>query len=144
MPQEKVFEFFSNAQNLEEMCPPELHFNILTTLPIEIKKGTLIDYQLNLRGFPIKWQTLISEWSPPYSFVDKSLKGPYKQWIHEHIFTVKENGETGIEDIVRYRLPLEPLGDLAHWFVRRELNYIFDYRQKTIVRMLRPNGTSAA
>lgn len=37
-----------------------------------------------------------------------------------------------MEDIVRYRLPFEPFGDLAHWYVKRELKYIFDYRQKVI------------
>jgi ligand-binding SRPBCC domain-containing protein len=79
---------------------------------------------------------LISEWNPPYSFVDKSLKGSYKQWIHKHIFTENENGGTDIEDIVRYRLPFEPLGDIGHWLVRKELENIFDYRQKIVEQTL--------
>ncbi len=37
---------------------------------------------------------------------------------------------------MKYRLPLEPLGDLAHWFVRRELDYIFDFRQKAVKEIL--------
>jgi hypothetical protein len=37
-----------------------------------------------------------------------------------------------MKDRVRYRLPLEPLGDLAHWYVKKELRYIFDYRYKVI------------
>ena len=41
-----------------------------------------------------------------------------------------------MEDEVRYRLPLEPLGDIAHFIVRRELDYIFDYRQKVVAEML--------
>lgn len=76
---EDVFDFFSEAQNLQEMCPPKLDFHILTPLPFKIQKDTIIDYKLKLRGFPIRWQTLISDWNPPFSFVDESLKGPYKQ-----------------------------------------------------------------
>jgi hypothetical protein len=31
---------------------------------------------------------------------------------------------------------LSRFGDFAHWFVRRELDYIFDYRQKVVAEML--------
>ncbi len=128
----EVFEFFANAENLQKICPPELDFTMLTPLPFEIRKGTLIDYNIRFHGFPIKWRTLISELDPPHLFIDESVKGPYKQWIHQHIFTKNEKGETNIEDTVRYRLPFEPFGDIGQWLVRRELNYIFDYRQKMV------------
>ena len=38
----KVFEFFSNAQNLELITPKELNFKILSPIPIDMKNGTLI------------------------------------------------------------------------------------------------------
>lgn len=131
-PRDEVFEFFADASNLEEITPPELNFRIITEQPIDIKQGALIDYQLSLRGIPLTWKTEITTWNPPYEFVDTALKSPYKQWIHLHTFSVGEQNETIMEDIVRYRLPFEPLGDLAHFIVKRELNYIFDYRYKVI------------
>jgi ligand-binding SRPBCC domain-containing protein len=143
LPIEQVFEFFADAGNLERITPPGLNFKIITPQPIDIKKGALIDYQLKLRGLPITWKTEISEWNPPHSFVDQALKSPYKQWIHRHTFTEIEKGKTLIEDEVRYRLPLEPFGDLALWFVRRELNYIFDYRQKVVAEILQPKAKAA-
>jgi ligand-binding SRPBCC domain-containing protein len=136
LPIRQVFDFFADAGNLERITPPELKFQITTAQPINIKRGTLIDYQLKLRGFPVKWQTVISEWNPPFEFVDEALKSPYKQWIHRHTFTEIETNKTLIKDEVKYRLPLEPFGDLAHWFVRRELDYIFDFRQKTVAKVL--------
>jgi ligand-binding SRPBCC domain-containing protein len=107
------------------------------SLPIDIRQGTLIDYKLKMRGFPVKWRTEISVWYPPYRFVDQQLRGPYRQWIHTHTFTELEPSKTLIEDEVRYRLPFEPLGDFAHFFVARELKYIFDYRQKAVSEILR-------
>ncbi|MGI9034433.1 MAG: SRPBCC family protein, partial [Pyrinomonadaceae bacterium] len=135
-PIKKVFAFFSDAGNLERITPPELHFKIFTPQPIDLKKGALIDYQLKLRGFSLVWKTIISAWNPPFEFVDEALESPYRQWIHRHTFTELENGQTLIEDEVRYRLPFEPFGDLAHWLVRRELDYIFDFRQKMVARIL--------
>jgi hypothetical protein len=48
-----------------------------------------------------------------------------------------------MEDEVRYRLPLEPLGDLAQFFVEWELKNIFDYRQETVDELLSANSTLA-
>jgi len=101
-----------------------------------MKKGTLLDYRLKLRGIPFKWRTVITEWNPPYSFTDESERGPYRQWIHLHKFTENRDGGTDMEDTVRYRLPFEPIGDLGHWFVKRELKYIFDFRRSAVLRLL--------
>jgi ligand-binding SRPBCC domain-containing protein len=136
-PIDEVFEFFANAHNLERITPPELNFHILTPQPITIEKGTLIDYQLRLYGIPIKWRTEITTWDPPNILVDTQLSGPYSQWIHTHRFTAVTPCETLIEDRVRYRLPLEPLGDIAHFIVRRQLEYIFDFREKEVGQILR-------
>lgn len=136
LPREEVFAFFADAGNLERLTPPELSFHIITPQPIDIKQGALIDYELKMRGLPISWRTEISVWEPPFRFVDQQLKGPYSQWIHTHTFTELVPNTTLIEDEVRYRLPFEPFGDIAHILVKRELDYIFDYRQKAVAEIL--------
>lgn len=136
LPRKEVFDFFADARNLERITPPELNFHITTPQPFEIKQGTLLDYKLKLRGIPVRWRTEISIWNPPHSFTDRALKSPYKQWIHRHTFTELGKNKTLIEDEVKYRLPLAPVGNLAHWIIRRELNYIFDFRQKAVAEIL--------
>lgn len=132
----EVFDFFSDAKNLERITPPELNFHILTPQPIALSKGELIDYQLRLYGIPLRWRTEITVWDPPNEFVDTQLSGPYSQWIHTHRFTEISETETLIEDEVRYRLPLEPLSDIAHFIVRRQLDHIFDFRAREVAKLL--------
>lgn len=135
LPRDKVFSFFGNAENLERITPPSLGFKILTPTPIEMKTGALIEYRISLHGIPMTWRTEITKWDPPHEFVDTQLSGPYKQWIHRHTFIEKDATTTLIEDEVRYRLPFEPFGDLARFFVEREIKGIFDYRQKIVAEV---------
>lgn len=129
---EEVFSFFSDAANLTRITPESLHFRIATPPPIEMKAGAVIDYVIRLRGVPMRWRTLISEWEPPFHFVDEQVKGPYRQWIHRHSFTETADGHTLMKDHVRYALPFPPFGLVALPFVRREVEQIFAHRRKVI------------
>jgi hypothetical protein len=126
-PRDVVFDFFSRPANLQSITPLFLDFKIMEA-PAEICAGALIRYTLRLHGIPVHWKTEITDWNPPYSFVDLQIAGPYTLWRHAHIF-VEERGGTAIEDEVEYALPLGLIGKAAHWMlVRRDLKIIFDYR----------------
>lgn len=130
---EEVFEFFADARNLQRLTPPWLHFQILSSLDDGIREGSLIDYKLRLRGVPIRWRTEISAWEPPFRFVDEMLRGPYREWIHEHRFE-ERGGGTLMTDEVRYSVPG---GRLVHrFFVRPDLERIFRYRREQLVAAL--------
>ncbi|MFC1575470.1 SRPBCC family protein [Gemmatimonadota bacterium] len=133
---EEVFPFFAAPENLERITPPELRFEILTPLPIQMRRGATIEYRLRLGRVPFRWRTEISEWDAPRSFADLQLAGPYHTWVHRHTFETTETG-TLMKDRVDYRLPLWPLGEWALPFVRRKINRIFAYRGEVIREILR-------
>ena len=68
LPVDEVFAFFSNAENLERITPPELAFRIQTPTPIDISEGTIIDFRLRLFGVPFGWRTRIVQWQPHDSY----------------------------------------------------------------------------
>jgi ligand-binding SRPBCC domain-containing protein len=123
-----TFAFFADAANLQRLTPPWLDFAILTRLPIAMRTGARVDYTLKIHGIPVRWQSVISEWNPPYHFVDEQVRGPYRLWRHVHRFTAHQRG-TQVEDDVHYRVPG---GALANLFVRRDLKQIFGFRQRAL------------
>lgn len=131
-PRATVFPFFANAQNLEAITPPFIRFTVLTPAPIEMRQGTLIDYRLRVRGFPVRWRTLISTWEPPFRFVDEQLRGPYRQWIHEHTFE-EHDGGTLMTDRVRYKVPGGAL--INRLFVRDDVKRIFEFRRQKLLEL---------
>jgi ligand-binding SRPBCC domain-containing protein len=134
-PIDEVFAFFANAANLEVLTPPWLHFHILNP-EIAIGEGVRIDYRLRIHGVPMRWQSEISRWNPPSSFVDEQRKGPYRRWVHTHTFAA-ERGGTRVGDSVEFEVPF---GWLAGRFVMRDVQKIFAFRQQALTRIFRQSG----
>ncbi len=126
---EELFPFFADAANLNAITPPWLHFQIITASPVKIREGTLIDYRLKVRGVPLRWRTRINVWDPPHRFVDEQIRGPYRQWIHEHTFE-PENGGTLAKDVVQYATPFDFL--VHRWLVRPDIERIFQFRSDAL------------
>ena len=136
-PLEVVFPFFADAGNLERITPPWLRFEILTPPPIIMQKGTMIEYRLRLHNIAVRWQSEITVWEPPLRFVDEQRRGPYRKWIHEHLFAKCTDG-CEIRDYVKYAVPGGRLANLL--FVRRDVLRIFHYRTQRL-RDLFPGAT---
>jgi len=129
-----VFPFFSAAGNLDAITPGWLHFRMITSPDIEVREGTLLEYKLRLRGIPIRWTSEITDWHPPFRFVDEQRKGPYRKWIHTHTFAPEREG-TRMNDHVEYALPgglFEPY--VEHLLVRPDLEKIFTHRSQVILK----------
>ncbi|MBZ0114672.1 MAG: SRPBCC family protein [Thermoanaerobaculia bacterium] len=134
-PIEDVFEFFSNAQNLQSLTPPWVGFEVLSPLPIEMRPGQLIDYRIRVHGIPLKWRSEITAWEPPHRFVDEQRRGPYRSWHHEHRFHPTANG-TEVTDLVSYDVFGGRL--IQRLLVAPDLDKIFDYRQNKLLDLFPP------
>ena len=132
---DEAFTFFGDPWNLEAITPPWLRFQILEA-PESLARGSRLAYRLQLFGLPIRWQTEIVDWRPPYAFTDLQIAGPYRRWEHTHRLRSVDGG-TEIYDHVVYRLPYEPLAGLvAPVTVQPWLVDIFDYRARHIAACL--------
>jgi ligand-binding SRPBCC domain-containing protein len=131
---EEVFDFFSNARNLEQITPPWLKFQVMNREAITMATGTRIAYRLRLRGIPIRWESEITAWEPPYRFVDEQRRGPYRYWKHEHRFASRGNG-TEVTDEVEYAVLGGTL--VNSLIVAPDVQKIFRFRQDKLASIFK-------
>lgn len=130
---DSAWDFFSRPENLAEITPDQLGFQITSDVPEEMYQGMIISYTVKpMFSVPVTWVTEITRVVDKRMFVDEQRKGPYSIWHHEHHFDPVDGG-TRFTDKITYSLPLEPLTSPVEKFVvRKQLTEIFSYRSRFI------------
>lgn len=131
---EQAWDFISSPKNLKIITPDYMGFEIKGIPPADkMYSGMIISYSVKpILSIPLNWVTEITHVKELEYFVDEQRFGPYSFWHHKH-FIKPIDGGVQMDDLVHYRLPLGPLGNLANaLIVRRQLNEIFDYRFKKL------------
>ena len=130
---EEAWTFLSDPKNLKRITPDYMGFDIISGAERKMFPGQIIQYRLTpILGITFRWVTEITHVQKGDFFVDEQRFGPYTFWHHKHFIKKTADGVV-MEDIVDYKLPLGPLGWLAHaLFVRTKVKQIFDYREKAL------------
>ncbi len=136
-PIEEVWDFFSRPENLNEITPDNMSFQILSSIKGQrMYPGMIIQYKVSpFPGLPMDWITEITQIQEHKFFIDDQRVGPYALWHHQHHFEEKDGG-TLMTDILHYQVPFGPIGTLANWlFVERQIDQIFVHREKITGRI---------
>jgi ligand-binding SRPBCC domain-containing protein len=136
-PLPEVFPFFAEAANLEAITPRWLAFRILQGQQETVAPGTRLVYRLRLFGIRLRWVTVIERFRADLGFVDVQVSGPYRSWVHSHVFTAVPEG-TLMDDRVDYELPLGGLGRLVQPLIALQLRAIFRHRRRAVVLRFGP------
>lgn len=135
-PVEKVWAYFCDPRNLNEITPPDMNFEIIKGGDVAMYEGQIIEYRVEfIRGVRSFWLTEIAHVREDEYFVDEQRIGPYHFWYHEHIFEKVPNG-TRMTDRVTYAVQFGFVGDVlnAVWISKR-LKNIFDFRKRKIAKL---------
>lgn len=127
---EKIWDFISSPENLKEITPDHMGFNITgNTGTGKMYPGMIITYKVSpVLGIKMTWVTEITQVRESEYFVDEQRVGPYAMWHHQHKIEPIEGGVL-MTDIVSYKPPLGFLGAIANTlFIKQQLKGIFDYR----------------
>lgn len=130
----EVWDFISSPENLKEITPASMGFEITSgEVPEKMYPGMIVSYRVRpVLNIPTKWVTEITQVEEGKFFVDEQREGPYRMWHHQHILEEVE-GDVLMKDIVSYVPPFGYLGVLANaLFIGRKLEKVFAFRRKVL------------
>ncbi len=157
---ETVFDFFADPENLPRLMPAwqqaRIEESAIAAPPWRpgsdhsVAPGTTAAGQgtrltITFLPFPhapfrIPWDAEITDFEWDSHFCDVQHRGPFAYWRHCHRLETQTRGALGgtlLQDHVEYELPFGPIGDLAQFlFVKRQMETIFEYRQKLTAELL--------
>jgi len=137
---DKVWDFFSNPENLNEITPKSMSFEIISGVAKPMYPGMIIRYKIApFLGIKMNWVTEISQVMQNKLFVDEQRFGPYKLWHHQHHFKEVKGG-VEMKDLLHYAIPLGPIGRIANAvYVENQIDHIFEYRKVKIDELFKVN-----
>ena len=134
---DEAWAFFSVPDNLDDITPPDMGFEILTQNERRTYAGQIIRYRVRpLFNIPMTWVTEITHCEDKAYFVDEQRFGPYALWHHQHHFKEVEGG-VQMDDILHYKLKGGKLGALlTGWMVHGRVKAIFEHRSEVLLQNL--------
>jgi ligand-binding SRPBCC domain-containing protein len=137
---DKVWDFFSRPENLNEITPDDMKFQFLTdTKGKMMYEGMIIRYKVSpLPLMKFNWVTEITKIREKEYFIDEQRIGPYKLWHHEHHFRKIDENNTEMRDILTYDVGKDIFGPiLDKLFIGKKVDSIFDFREKIITNFFK-------
>lgn len=166
---EVVFAFFANPGELPLLMPPRMETRIeeldLTAPkkarpPLPPLVGKLPDVaagvgsEILISFCPFAWPRVrmkarvrITEFEWNYHFRDRQIQGPFRQFDHSH--TTKATVRKGVQgtmvtDTIKYSLPYGAIGRMGNGMIHRNLEEMFEHRQRRLTEVLTAAARLAA
>jgi ligand-binding SRPBCC domain-containing protein len=132
---DEAFEFFLRPANALKISPPGLGLHFVSA-PEVLAVGSRIEFKVQGWG---QIQSLIHEITHidrPNQYVEKQVKGPFKQWVHSHGFAADEAGHVVVTD----RIEFDPPGGIIGLLISKNkiLEHLedgFDHRHMQLLKL---------
>ncbi len=138
---EETFEWHVRPGALRRLLPPWDNARVKSGSGPEerLEKGARTTIRLGIGPVGIDWVAEIAELDAEARyFVDRSLSGPFKTWVHRHAVEAADGGTSTLTDHIDYELPMGPLGRLfGGGFTRSKLERMFAWRHRILLNDLR-------
>jgi|SRR3954454_1942681 ligand-binding SRPBCC domain-containing protein len=151
-PLERVFELFSNPENLPRIMPKVSATRLIALNRVhpsgilsEKAAGVGSSIVTSFRIFPLlpirsRWIARITEFEWNRYFADVQDKGPFKSWHHRHQFEPETRNRiagTLVLDVIDYEVGFGWLGSAANSiFIKRQMKNTFAERQHKLPQLL--------
>ena len=128
---EKVFEFFLDPNNLEEITLPELQLKVLDA-PNEVQIGTQVDFQVTRFGLDLKATHEVIN-IDEYCITERQVTGVLKEFEQERRFNATDAGGCCIVNTITFEPPGGLVGAMmTEKKIRASLDEAFEFQDEAL------------
>lgn len=128
--QQELFQYHANPGALNRLIPPWEKISIESRSD-SLSVGSEVLIANSMFGVTVKWRARHTQLDAPESFQDIQLSGPFKTWIHDHVFEAHGNTGSLLVDRVEFDTKFGLVGRFGLPIVQAKLSAMFAYRHRT-------------
>jgi uncharacterized protein len=129
-PAERVFRWHEMPGAFEKLTPPGESVRVVSQTG-GIRDGARRELVIGHPPASIRWIAAHDGYIEGRQFRDTQVRGPFRSWVHTHIFEADGVDACYLEDRVEYELPFGWLGEwLLGGVIARRLERLFEYRHR--------------
>jgi ligand-binding SRPBCC domain-containing protein len=121
-----VADFHRQSASMGAITPPPVIVRVQRA-PAILNSEDEMAFTMWLGPLPIRWLARIEEVTPT-GFVDRQLRGPFRQWVHRHTFRPVSPTVTEVIDEITITLSDTWYWKLVGWGMYLSLPLLFAYR----------------
>ncbi len=132
--QDAVDSFHQDPQILRSITPFPIMIQFHHVEPII--EGSSVDFTLWFGPIPVRWVAEHSRVGLDNGFVDEQIRGPFKRWVHQHVFEPISAQTTEVIDEIEADLRGHPWWLLVGVMMWITLPILFSYRAWKTKRLI--------
>ena len=127
-PAEQVFRWHEMPDAFQRLTPPGESVRVVAQTG-GIRDGARRELIIGRPPASIRWIAVHDGYIEGRQFRDTQVRGPFRSWVHTHLFEADVPDACYLEDRVEYELPFGWLGEwLLGAAIERRLERLFEYR----------------
>lgn len=129
-PVEEVFAFHELPDAIERLTPPGQPAQVVERSG-GLEVGSWVILRVWFGPVPRRWVAHHIAYEKNRLFRDEQREGPFRAWVHSHVFEATSEGQTRLTDSITYEPPLAGIVEpLFGWALERQLRSMFEYRHR--------------
>ncbi len=131
---EEVFDLVARPEGIKKISPPEMGL-FFKNSPERYALGSMVEFKIQALGLVREITHKVTAFDDPRSFTEEQVAGPFRHWVHEHIFETLEDSRCVAIDRIQFLPPGGVAGMIMTTTrILENLEDGFDYRHEQLER----------
>lgn len=136
-----VYAWHAEPEALTRLTPPWENAHVIEQTGGIAQVGSRVKIRVRVGPITQVWTAEHTACEPGRMFQDTMISGPFRRWVHTHLFIPDGPNSSWLEDRVEYEFPLGWLGKVVGGaYTRRRLSRMFEFRHHVTAEAVAPNA----